>query len=108
MLLSVLNMLDKLKLALGIEDTNQDDALRLLLDDVRSDILSWTNRTKLPVALYPTVRQIAIIRYNMGGIEGQISHAEGAVSRTFDELPAPIRKTIVAYRQLKLVRYATM
>lgn len=102
-----MTQLEKLKITLGIEDAKQDSVLQLLLDDVQSDILTWTNRTTLPTALYPTVRQIAVIRYNMMGVEGQKSHAEGAVSRTFEELPKSIQHTITAYRRLKLVRYAT-
>lgn len=104
-----MSQLEKLKTMLGIPagDTSQDTALQLLLDDVASDILAWTNRDTLPVALEPTQRQIAVIRYNMQGVEGQKSHSEGGVSRSFDELPESIRATIAQYRLLKVVRYAT-
>lgn len=99
--------LEKLKLTLGLVDTDQDRTLQLLLDDVTTDILTWTNRTTLPDELETTQRQIAVIRYNMQGVEGQASHSEGTVSRTFEELPQSIRDTIGQYRLLKVVRYAT-
>lgn len=104
-----MSQLEKLKIMLGIDlaDTSQDAALTLLLEDVASDLMSWTNRDTLPAALEPTQRQIAAIRYNMQGVEGQTSHSEGGVSRSFDELPESIRSTIAQYRLLKVVRYAT-
>ncbi|MFD1954295.1 phage head-tail connector protein [Paenibacillus thailandensis] len=101
-----MTQLEKLKLMIPelSGTTDQDEALQLLLDDVLSDLLTWTNRTTLPAALEPTQRQIAVIRFNMQGIEGQTSHGEGGVSRSFDELPLPIRQTIGQYRLVKLVR----
>lgn len=104
-----MTQLEKLKTTLGISltDTSQDENLNLLLEDVLSDILSWTNRDILPIALEPTQRQIAVIRYNMQGVEGQTAHNEGGVSRSFEDLPEPIRNTIGQYRLLKVVRYAT-
>ncbi|WP_044737055.1 phage head-tail connector protein [Geobacillus kaustophilus] len=101
------DQLEKLKRMLGISDNSQDDLLQLLLDDAKADLLSWTNRIDLPSGLEPTQRQIAVIRYNMQGVEGQKSHSEGGVSRSFDELPESIRATISQYRLLKVVRYAT-
>lgn len=102
-----MSQLEKLKTMLGIklEDDTQDGILILLLEDVSSDLLSWTNRTRLPATLESTQRQIAVIRYNMQGVEGQTAHSEGGVSRTFDELPQSIRTTLNQYRLAKVVRY---
>lgn len=104
-----MTQLEKLKTTLGISltDTSQDDILNLLLEDVLSDLLTWTNRDTLPIALEPTQRQIVVIRYNMQGVEGQTSHSEGGVSRSFEDLPESIRQTIGQYRLVKVVRYAT-
>ena len=102
-----MDTLEKLKIMLGINDNSRDEELTLLLDDVESDLLAWTNRETLPKALEPTQRQIAVIRYNMQGIEGQTSHSEGGVNRSFDILPADIQQTITQYRLLKVVKYAS-
>lgn len=99
-----MSQLDKLKLTLGIKDDTQDDELTLLLEDVATDLLSWTHRIVIPPGLEPTQRQIAVIRYNMEGVEGQSSHSEGSVSRAFEALPADVRQTIVRYRLLKAVK----
>lgn len=103
-----MTQLDKLKLQIGMkkDDDTQDDNLSLLLDDVRTDLLTWTNRTKLPGALESVQRQIAVIRYNKQGIEGQTAHSEGGVSRSFDDLPPSIQSAINQHRLLKVVRYA--
>lgn len=97
--------LDKVKISLGIKDELQDEEILLLVEDTENDVLIWTNRTTLPTALLSVVRQIAIIRYNMQGIEGQTSHSEGGVSRSFDELPKSVVDTLVQFRLLKAARY---
>lgn len=97
--------LDKVKISLGIKDELQDEEILLLVEDAENDVLIWTNRTTLPTALLSVVRQIAIIRYNMQGIEGQTSHSEGGVSRSFDELPQSVTSTLVQFRLLKAARY---
>jgi len=101
-----MTQLEKLKLQLGITDNSKDGLLTLLLADVEADLLTWCNRTTLPTGLEPTVRQIAVIRYNMMGIEGQTSHSEGGVSRSFEELPQGIRSTISQFRLAKVATYA--
>ncbi|ATP40703.1 hypothetical protein CSE16_11950 [Solibacillus sp. R5-41] len=101
------SQLDKLKIALGIKDDLQDDLLQLFLDDARNDILTWTNRVELSPSLESVQRQMATICYNMQGVEGQSSHSEGGISRSFDDLPQSIQNTINQSRLLKAVRYAT-
>ncbi|MEK4628105.1 phage head-tail connector protein [Solibacillus sp. FSL R7-0682] len=102
-----LTQLDKLKINLGIKDESKDDDLNLILEDSRNDVLIWTNRKEIPVFLESTVRQITTIRYNMQGIEGQTSHSEGGISRSFDSLPQSIQNTINQSRLIKAARYET-
>lgn len=101
------SQLDKLKIILGIKDESDDDNLSLILEDAQNDVLIWTNRVEIPPLLESTVRQICVIRYNMQGVEGQSSHSEGGISRSFDDLPQSIQKTINQSRLLKAARYAT-
>ena len=96
--------LEKLKITLGIKDILKDDELSLLLEDAENDVIVWTNRKTLPVQLESVVRQIAVIRYNMQGIEGQSGHSEGGVSRSFDELPQSVRNTLMQFKLLKAAR----
>lgn len=100
-------MLDKFKLQLGIkfDDDSEDDLLGLLLDDATEDVLIWTNRTELPVSLESVVRQVAVIRYNKQGAEGQSSHSEGGISRSFEDLPKGLQDSLLQKRLVKLVTY---
>ncbi|WP_179014346.1 phage head-tail connector protein [Paenibacillus sp. 79R4] len=102
-----MDQLQKLKIQLGIKqsDDSQDDELKLLLDDVETDLLTWTNRTELPVTLDSTQRQISVIRYNKQGVEGESSHSEGGISRSFDDLPKGLQDSILQKRLAKLVTY---
>lgn len=101
------SQLEKLRIRLGIKTIDQDDLLELLLEEAKDFLLTETNRATLPVSLESTQRQLAIISYNMQGIEGQTSHSEGGVSRSFESLSPSIQKTIVQHRLLKAARYAT-
>ncbi|WP_438319185.1 phage head-tail connector protein [Sporosarcina sp. FA9] len=99
--------LKKLKIQLDINDLERDDLLQLMLEDVEADLLTLTNRTKLPPSLESIQRQIVIIQYNKQGVEGQSSHSEGGISRSFEDLPQSLQSAINQKRLAKLVRYAT-
>lgn len=104
-----MDTLTKLKILLDIavDDSDRDGELLLLLEDTKTDLLTWTNRSTLPAALESIQRQITIIRYNKQGIEGQSSHSEGSVSRSFEDLPVSMQATINQLRLLKVARYET-
>lgn len=91
---------EKLQILLGVTDPA---LLDVLYEDAVSDVLAWTNRQTIPAGLEPAVRQLAILRYNKVGIEGEISHSEGGVSRSFTDLPADMQQTIGQFRLLKVV-----
>lgn len=104
-----MDTLAKLKIMLGIavEDTSQDPELELLLDDTQTDLLTWTNRLTLPAPLESIQRQIAVMRYNKQGVEGQSSHSEGGIGRSFEDLPISMQAAINQYRKLKVASYET-
>ena len=102
-----MDQLAKLKIQLSIKDGEQDGLLQLLLEDVKSDLLTWTNRIYLPTSLESIQRQIAVMHYNKQGIEGQASHSEGGISRSFEDLPQSVQNAINQKRLAKLARYAT-
>lgn len=104
-----MDTLTKLKIMLGIaaDDTSQDAELQLLLDDVEMDLLTWTNRTAIPLGLESIQRQIAVMRYNKQGAEGETARSEGGISRSFEDLPGSIQSGISQFRKLKVATYAT-
>lgn len=99
--------LEKLKIMLGIQDVAQDELLTQLLESAETDVLALTNRQTLPAGLLDTQIQLATIKYNRLGAEGEQSHSEGGISRTIyvlgDDLPDSIIRKISQFRRLKLV-----
>ncbi|MDD3840764.1 MAG: phage head-tail connector protein [Clostridia bacterium] len=98
-----MEQLEKLKIKLGIplEDISQDDLLNLYLEDAKDTILEMTHLSELSVSLLGVQVELAIIYYNKQGIEGQTSHSEGGISRSFEEgIPESIMKKIRACRRL--------
>lgn len=98
-----MDQLDKLKLKLGIslDTTDKDDLLNLYLDDAKDTILELTHLLELPTSLLSTQIELAIIYYNKEGIEGQTSHSEGGIGRSFEEgIPESIMKKIRSARRL--------
>lgn len=94
-------MLSKLKLKLGISDTAQDELLDLYLEDANETILGITHLSEVPANLLSTQVELAIVMYNKEGIEGQTSHSEGGISRSFeDDIPKGVMKKIRAARRL--------
>lgn len=95
--------LEKLKLKLGIEkeDTSQDDLLNLYLEDAEIDILGLTRLDELNEKLKRVQIELAIVYYNRQGIEGQVGHNEGGISRTFEAgIPENLMKIIKSQRRL--------
>lgn len=98
-----MEQLDRLKIKLGISlgDTSQDDLLNLYLEDAQNEILELTHLSEIPNKLLNTQIELAIIYYNKQGIEGQNSHSEGGISRSFENsIPKNIMKKILSSRRL--------
>ena len=96
-----MEQLGKLKLKLSIGDEGQDVLLNLYLDDAKDTILGLTHLKELPQSLLSTQIELAIIYYSKEGIEGQTSHSEGGIARSFEEgIPENIMKKIRAVRRL--------
>lgn len=95
-----MEQLEKLKLKLGITDNSQDALLQVRLDDAADFITAITNTEDVPHKLLSTQEELAIIAYNKQGIEGQISHSEGGISRTFEDVSESTMKKIRSFRKL--------
>ncbi len=98
-----MDQLSKLKLKLGesLGDVSKDNLLNLYLEDAKDTILELTHLSELPNNLLNTQIELAIVYYNKEGIEGQTSHSEGGVSRSFEEgIPESIMKKIRSARRL--------
>ena len=94
--------LEKLKRRLNVTDTDRDALLGDLLEDAEAFVLGYTGRKRLPDELKGVVVETAAASYNLLGLEGAASHAEGGVSATVDLLPKQMKAQLDMYRIAKV------
>lgn len=76
-----------------------------MYDDAVSEVLDYCNRDKLEPGMATSIRDLAKIRYNQEGAEGEVSRSEGGVSQTYEEgIPRRIRSVLNRYRQARVRR----
>jgi len=99
----------QLKALLQITDTTQDATLAVYLSFAKSEILSWLysgktpdDVTDVPEQYIPTQIQAVVVGFSQSGADGQISHTENSISRTwkYDSMVSFIRNNVVAYAQI--------
>ncbi len=95
-------MLERLKVKLGIKNNNDDELLLLYLEDAINYVLNYCHIAEVPKKLESTVIDIAVVFYNKSGVEGQLSHSEGGISRGYtDGLPKSIVSILKTERRLQ-------
>ena len=94
--------LEKLKRRLNVTDTDRDALLGDLLEDAEAFVLGYTGRKSMPDELKGVVVELAAASYNLLGLEGAASHAEGGVSATVDLLPKQMKAQLDMYRIAKV------
>lgn len=94
--------IDRLKIKLGIPvfDASQDSLLTIYLEDAKDTILELTNLEEIPQKLLSVQEELVIIAFNKQGVEGQTSHSEGGISRSFEDIPESLMKKIKSCRRL--------
>lgn len=94
--------LEKLKRRLNVTDTDRDALLGDLLEDAEAFVLGYTGRKIMLEELKGVVVELAAASYNLLGLEGAASHAEGGVSATVDLLPKQMKAQLDMYRIAKV------
>lgn len=101
--------LSKLKTLLGITGEEQDSLLTVYLDLSKGEILSWMYSGAPPdgvsdvPAQYETTQIMAVVAgYSQSGAEGQVSHSENGISRTwkYEDMVAYIRTHVAAFAEV--------
>ena len=80
----------KLKNRLGIKDMSEDSLLTEFLESAKSEILArrypyGNSPDELDVRYGDLQLRIAVVMYNKQGAEGQKSHSENGVSRSYED-----------------------
>lgn len=79
-----MTQLQKLKLLLG-NPQESDDLLQFYLDDARDIICDLRNSTDVESKYSNIQIKIAIELFNKRGAEGQTSHSENGISRSYEK-----------------------
>ena len=85
----------KINVDIPLDDTDEDNRLKLIIMNSRDIILnrkyiSYENRPdEFPKKYVMTSISIATYIYNRIGAEGEVSHSEGGISRTYKESDIP-------------------
>ena len=93
---------------LGKTDANENEKLVLgyFYDDAVNEALNYCNRDDVVIGMATSIRDLAKIRYNQEGAEGESSRSEGGVSQSYEEgIPRKIRSVLNRYRLAKVGRF---
>ena len=101
----MMNKLDQLKTLLGKQGDNSEDDLLLMLltlsgQKILDRVYPYDDSIKEVPSRYATKQvEIAVYLYNKRGAEGQISHNENGISRTYEsaDVPESLMKGITPY-----------
>lgn len=83
-----MSQLERVKVRLKITGNSEDILIQEFLDSAKSDIMNrrypyGTTETELESQYLTLQVELAIIKYNMMGVEGQATHSENGISRTY-------------------------
>lgn len=88
-----MELLEKLKTLLGFTDDTENALLLIYLDLARNKLLyrlfPYDSEKALPKRYEPKQLEIAAYLYNKRGGEGEISHSENGVSRSYESADVP-------------------
>lgn len=99
--------LKKFYRSIGKSDVVGDEleSLTDTYDDAVSEALDYCNRDEVVAGMATSIRDLAKIRFNQEGAEGEVSRSEGGVSQSYEEgIPRRIRSVLNRYRQARVRR----
>ena len=97
-------LIDRMKLRIvPLPAAATDELLQEMIDSAGETITAYTGRSSTPEALAGTQLDLAVIRFNQLGIEGETSHSEGGVSRSISDIPDNIRRILDPWRLARTV-----
>lgn len=81
-----LNFIKTLKKRIGIDDTNQDEQLEVIIDNVKQELLAMlpTIEETVPEEIEFIVVEVATKRFNRIGAEGMSSEAQDGRSSSYE------------------------
>lgn len=102
-----MTQLDRFKAIVGIDSSEQDGLIAVLLADAADAVCDYIGRESVPERLASVQVQLAVIAYNKRGAEGESSRSEGGISQSFDGLPPELLARLKNYPRKAGVLYTT-
>lgn len=90
-------LVDRLKALLPGESPEESLCIALL-DSAKDTLLNLTNRTVLPEGMQGLQLRLAVVRYNLLGMEGEKLRKEGSISVQVEDIPPQMLREIKAWR----------
>ena len=90
-------LVDRLKALLPGESPEENLCIALL-DSAKDTLLNLTNRTVLPEGMQGLQLRLAVVRYNLLGMEGETGRREGSISVQVEHIPTDMLREIKAWR----------
>ncbi|KRL45118.1 DNA packaging protein [Lacticaseibacillus manihotivorans DSM 13343 = JCM 12514] len=86
-----MEILDGVKLRIGLTDTMQDNLLNELIEDATARVLAYINQDgvinrTVPSAVTWVIKDVVVKMYNRIGDEGKAASGEGNVSNTWETI----------------------
>ncbi|MFJ7680344.1 phage head-tail connector protein [Peribacillus sp. NPDC097198] len=104
-LTDTLDAISKLKILLGIEDTNENsDKLELYLSGACDYILNYCRIEAIPIALTSTLLKMAAFDYRAHGLDNVKSETKGRLSESYiTDYPPNIMNQLNPYRRIRVI-----
>lgn len=101
-----MDILDRVKLRMGISDDSKDALLSEIIDDVKEYVVEYCNRSgidDIPETLNSAIVKMVIIDYNQLGTEGLTSEGYTGVSYSYEpNYPDDIRRQLNHERLVRM------
>lgn len=87
-------MLDELKTLVEVDDDSQDALLTIYLEQAKSAVSNYlypfgVGNEPIPRKYNSNILNIAVYLYNRQGAEGELSHSENGINRTYSSANIP-------------------
>ena len=99
-----MEMIDKIKILLGINDDSKDDLLALYIEQAQQEFMDYCRRDDIPTAANQVIIDLVVLRYNRQGTEGYSGQSFSGVREDYLEgYPKAIEAAMGRYRKVKLL-----
>jgi len=99
-----MEMIDKVKLLLGLTDNSKDSLLTLFIEQAQQEFKDYCRREDIPAAASQVIIDLVILRYNRQGAEGLAGQSFSGVREDYlDGYPKSLEAAMGRYRKVRFL-----